>query len=182
VLDIGCGPGRAAIHLQERGHDVLSIDLSPLAVKTARLCGVRRAQVRSVTQVNARLGRFDTLLMLGNNFGLMSSRARARWLLRRFAGVTPPSGRVVAEAVDPYLTDDPDHLRYHRTNRARGRMSGQIRMRVRYRRFRTPWFDYLLVSQKEMWGLVRGTAWTVERFIDGDGPAYVVVLEKRDVA
>ena len=153
VLDIGCGPGRAAIHLQERGHDVLAIDLSPLAVKTARRCGVRRAKVRSVTQVNTRLGRFDTLLMLGNNFGLMSSRIRARWLLQRFAAVTPPSGRVVAEAVDPYATDDPDHLRYHRANRRRGRMSGQIRMRVRYRTFRTPWFDYLLVSQEEMSGL-----------------------------
>ena len=29
VLDIGCGAGRVALHLQSRGHEVLSVDLSP---------------------------------------------------------------------------------------------------------------------------------------------------------
>ncbi len=34
VLDIGCGAGRHSIYLQEKGFDVLGIDVSPLASET----------------------------------------------------------------------------------------------------------------------------------------------------
>jgi hypothetical protein len=40
-------------------------------------------------------------------------------------------------------------------------MSGQIRMRARYKRFATPWFDYLMVSPQELETIVNGTGWRV---------------------
>ena len=178
VLDVGCGAGRAALHLQGRGQDVLGIDNSPLAVKTCRLRGVRSARILSATQVSRRLGRFDTVLMLGNNFGLVENPRRARWLLGRFAAITGVNGRVVAETLDPYDTDDPLNLRYHKLNRSRQRMAGQVRIRVRYQSYRTPWFDYLLVSRDEMKKMLEGTSWELDRFVDSDGPAYVAVLRK----
>src|SRR5204863_4388583 len=42
VLDVGCGAGRVSLHLQERGLDVVGIDVSPLAVQVARHRGRRR--------------------------------------------------------------------------------------------------------------------------------------------
>jgi len=41
VLDVGCGAGRVAIHLEPRGQAVLSIDVSPGAVRTAGERGAR---------------------------------------------------------------------------------------------------------------------------------------------
>ena len=178
VLDIGCGAGRHALWLQDRGHDVLGIDLSPLAIKTAKLRGVRYARVLSITEVTVRLGRFDTILLFGNNFGLFANDRRARFLLRRFRGLVADGGCILAESRDIYRTDDPVHLRYQRGNRARRRMSGQIRLRVRYRELATPWFDYLMVSRQEMQRIVAGTGWRVSATLDGDGPQYVAVLEK----
>jgi len=91
------------------------------------------------------LGYIDTIFLLGNNFGLVANLRRARWLLRRFCAMTPTNGRIIAASNDPYETDDDDHLAYHPSNRRRGRMAGQIKFRVRYRKFMDRWFDYLKI-------------------------------------
>jgi SAM-dependent methyltransferase len=184
VLDVGCGGGRVALHLQKRGHDVVAIDLSPGAVEVSKRRGVRNARILSIDNVDDRLGRFDTIVMLGNNFGLFRSAANARRLLRRFHRLTGPDARIVAESLDPYDTDDKAHLAYQRTNRKRGRMSGQLRIRVRYRDYATPWFDYLIVSRDEMEEVVAGTGWRIVRYIgDDDGEyadLYIAIMEKED--
>ena len=84
-LDIGCGAGRVCLYVQEQGFDVTGIDVSPLAIEVCRRRGVLNAEVRSITELSSSFGTFDTLLTLGNNFGLFGSRKRTRWLLRRFA-------------------------------------------------------------------------------------------------
>ncbi|NNM05133.1 MAG: methyltransferase domain-containing protein [Gemmatimonadetes bacterium] len=176
VLDIGCGAGRLSLVLQERGHDVVAVDISPGAVETSKRRGVRDVREMSVTQVGPDLGTFDTIVMFGNNFGLFGSEKRTRWLLRRFHRLTTDSGRIVAESLNPYQTDEEIHLGYHERNRRRGRMGGQIRVRARYKNHRTPWFDYLLVSEEEMRGLLEGTGWRLEHVFDsGEGPYSVVI-------
>lgn len=180
VLDIGAGAGRVSLYLQARRHEVLAVDISPLAIRTVRLRGVRHARLLSITRISRRLGTFNTLVMFGNNFGLFGDPKRARWLLSRFDRMTPASGRIVAEVLDPYDTKQPEHLRYHRRNRARGRMAGQARIRVRYLDLATPWFDYLFVSRNELRTILRGTRWRIESIIDSQGPTYIAVLCKAE--
>jgi len=177
VLDIGCGAGRVALHLQERGHDVLAIDVSPLAVSVAKARGVKKARVLKATGVSKRLGTFDTIVMYGNNFGLFENPVRARWMLGRFHAMTPGDARLIVQSLDPYDTKATHHLDYHRRNRARGRMGGQVRLRVRYKGYATPWFDYLLVSRDEMREIMDGTGWRVKHFTDS-GAIYCTVIEK----
>ena len=179
VLDVGAGAGRVALHLQQRGHEVVAIDVSPLAVEACRRRGVRDARVVRFEDVNESLGSIDTVVMFGNNFGLFGSVPKARRLLRRLERLTTPEARIVAETRDTYTTDDPDHLAYHARNVRRGRMAGQLRIRIRHRSYATPWFDYLIVAPQELRDVVRDTAWKVRRLIKGDGGMYVAVLEKR---
>lgn len=178
VLDVGCGAGRHSIHLQAKGLDVTGIDVSPLALKVCRARGLRNTKLLSFTQVSPALGIFDTVTLLGNNFGLFGSRSRARWLLRRLKRLTSEDARIIAESTHVYQTANPDHLDYHKRNRKRGRMPGQIRIRVRYHRHVTPWFDYLLVSQAEMCEVIEGTGWEVSRFLESGGAPYIAVIEK----
>jgi len=178
VLDIGCGAGRHALYLQRRGLDVLGIDVSPLAVAVCRRRGLRHARVLSIGDVGPSLGTFGTVQLLGNNFGLFGSRARARRLLARLHAITDPDARILAESLDPHDTDNPAHRAYHHANRRRGRLPGQARIRVRYRRYATPWFDYLLVSRDEMRAILRGTGWTATRFLPPRGPLYVALITK----
>ena len=178
VLDVGCGAGRVCLHLQERGLEVVGIDVSPGAVEVSRRRGADDVRVLSIDDVDESLGLFDTIVMLGNNFGLFASRAKAGRLLRRFHQLTRPRGRIVAESRDIYASDDPKHLAYQARNRERGRMSGQIRIRVRHRDLATPWFDYLMVSRDELRALAAPAGWTLWRTLDSDD-TYVAVLEKR---
>jgi len=178
VLDIGAGAGRHSLYLQEQGHDVLATDTSPLAIETCRERGVKHAEVVPITRLSSRLGVFDTILMLGNNFGLFGSFTRARWLLRRFRGFTSPRARLIAESTDPHQTDRPEHLAMQRRNRERGRMPGQLRLRIRFRHYCTPWFDYLLVSKAEMVAILEGTGWRVAEYLDSPGPSYIAVIER----
>jgi SAM-dependent methyltransferase len=177
VLDVGCGAGRVCLHLQQRGLEVVGIDVSPGAVEVCRRRGVLDARVTPIEDVDASLGVFDTIVMLGNNLGLLASRTKARRLLRRFHALTSDRGRIVAETRDVHDTEDPVHLNYHERNRRRGRLPGQIRIRVRYRLLKTPWFDYLMVSRDELAELLGGTGWHLARTIDGED-TYIAVIEK----
>ncbi len=181
VLDIGCNAGRHALFLQKHGLEVLGVDVSPLAIAVAKERGVKNAEVRSIDELSAELGLFDTLLMLGNNFGLFGSAAKAKRLLRRFTTLTRPGATLIAESLNVYETKDPDHLAYIAANLKRGRMGGQIRMRARYRRFVTPWFDYLMVSPEEMDALLEGTRWKVaKRYQRAGVPVYTSIIERVD--
>ncbi len=179
VLDIGCGAGRHAIPLQEKGFDVVGIDNSPLAIEVCKRRGLKDARVLSINQISSKLGIFDTVLMMGNNFGLFGSFNDARRLLKKLDKVTAPKGRIIAETLDVYQTDNPDHLSYHEFNRQRGRMGGQVRLKVRYKKYATPWFDYLMVSKKEMADILDGTDWKISKLIDSPGPSYVAIIDKK---
>jgi SAM-dependent methyltransferase len=178
VLDVGAGAGRVSLHLQERGHEVVAIDISPGAVDVCRLRGVQDARVCRFEDVGPELGSFDTVVMWGNNFGLFAGARRAGTMLRRLHRLTSARGRIVAESRDTYATEEPAHLAYHERNRRRGRLAGQLRIRVRHRSLATPWFDYLIVSPDELRELVAGTGWHVARLLEGEAGMYAAVLEK----
>ena len=57
-------------------------------------------------------------------------------------------------------------------------MSGQLRFRVRYASYCSPWFDYLMVSPAEMKEILAGTGWRVERFLKSTDSHYIAVIEK----
>jgi hypothetical protein len=163
-----------ALELQRRGRSVVGIDISPGAVEVARGRGVRDVRLLAFQEVDDSLGRFETIVMLGNNFGLFGSPSKARRLLRR---LRPLADRIVAASIDPHATEDPAHLAYQERNRRRDRMAGQLRLRVRYRDLIGPWFDYLFVSPDEMASILEGTPWRITRLLQSGSAYYVAILE-----
>lgn len=178
VLDIGCGAGRHSLYLQNKGFDILGIDVSPLATKVCKLRGLKKAKVMSIEDVNFKPDSFDTIIMMGNNFGLFGNFKRARRLLRSFHKMTSKSALIIAETRNPYKTQTPAHLEYQKLNKKRGRMAGQIRIRIRFEKYVTKWFDYLLVSKEEMADILKGTGWKVREFLDSESPVYVAIIKK----
>ena len=176
VLDLGCGAGRVGVHLESRGHEVVGIDVSPLAVEVARQRGLADARLGTLDTAVRADERFDTILLLGNNLGILAGERQGRHLLRKLARVATDSARILAGSYDPYEGASELARGYHARNAARGKMGGVERLRVRYRQYATPWYDVLFASRDEVSRLVEGTGWVVRRFVD-DGPGYVAVLD-----
>jgi SAM-dependent methyltransferase len=178
VLDIGVGAGRTAIELQRRGMAVTGLDTSPGAIDIARRRGLRDTVVTTIDAYAARAAtRYDTFLMLGNNLGLLEGVDRAPVFLAALARLAKPGARIIAQGTDPYGTTDPVHVAYHRRNRERGRLGGQLRLRLRYRMLATEWFDYLNCSADELEKLLAGTGWRLKSVDDVDRPYYLAVME-----
>jgi len=179
VLDIGCGAGRHSLYLQNKGLDVTGIDNSPLAIKVCKARGLKQARVLSIFEIDKlKSHSFDTIILLGNNLGLFGSSENAKSLLKRFYKLTTSRGLILAESRDPYKTDDPFHLEYHKLNKKRGRLPGQLRIRIRFEKYVGEWFDYLLVSKNEMKEILKSTGWRVKKFIDSNNSSYIAAIEK----
>jgi hypothetical protein len=132
----------------------------------------------SIEELNFKPGSFDTVIMLGNNFGLFGSFKKARRLLKKLHKMTSKNGLIIASTRDTYKTDNPDHLECHKLNEKRGRMAGQLRIRIRFRKHVGRWFDYLIVSKREMEEMLKGTGWRIREFVDSGNSVYVAVIEK----
>ncbi len=173
VLDIGCGAGRHSLYLQKKGYDVLGIDNSPLSIKICKLRGLKNARVMNISDVGKlKPSSFDSAIMMGNNIGLLGSPEKAKTILKKLHKITTDNGVIIATGIDPYKTDDPIHLSYHKFNKKRGRMPGQLRIRIRHKTLIGPWFDYLFVSKKELVNIVKDTGWKVRSFAFDDTDAF----------
>ena len=178
VLDIGCGAGRHSLYLQSKGFNVLGIDNSPLAIKVCKLRGVKKAKVMPLEGVNFKPNTFETILMMGNNFGLVGNPKKAKRLLKKFHRMTSKDAVIIASTNDPYKTDNPVHLQYHRMNKRKGRMGGQVRIRVRYLQYKSRWLDLLMVSKEEMKQILSDTGWKVQEFLDTGTSYYTAIIKK----
>jgi len=182
VLDIGCGAGRHSLYLQARGFDVNSIDNSPLAVKVCKLRGLRKVKLMSLEQIDFSPGTFDTILMLGGNFSLLGNPSKAKKILAKLRKISSKNAVLIAETRDPYKTENPLHLQYHKQNRAERKLSGQSRIRVRHEKTVTRWIEWMILSKEEMKQLLEGTGWKVRKFIENEGTSYVAIISKTNLA
>lgn len=168
VLDAGCGAGRHALYLQTLGFDVDGIDQSKTAIDVAKARGLRSARVCSIEDLKVSDGPYDTILLLGNDLGLLRDKQSASSFLRKLHSITNPDAIILGESVDISKATSEAHLRYQKDNVAQGKMPGQIRMRIRCRDEATDWFDYLLLTPSELEQLAVGNGWQVENLYCGD--------------
>lgn len=178
VLDVGCGAGRHSLYLQEKHFEIVAVDASPLAVELSRLRGVRDCRVMPALQLNFPSRSFDTILLMGNNFGIAGNIENTKKLLSLFSELTTRTARFITTCRNPLQTSKPEHLAYHDLNKRRGKPIGQLTIRIEYKDQVGDWFDLLIMEPEAMAEICADVGWGVETLFESED-VYSSVLRKQ---
>jgi SAM-dependent methyltransferase len=104
IIDIGCGHGRHALALAERGPEVIGLDFAVALLKRARhLAAERRTQVRwirgDMRRLPLRSGCANAVLMM-DAFGFFDTEQEHEAVLREATRIVMTGGRVVLKVVN----------------------------------------------------------------------------------
>jgi SAM-dependent methyltransferase len=173
ILDVGAGAGRHSLAFQTLGKEVIALDPSPGAAEVCRRRGVKRVEEGTIETV---IGRFDTFTFFGNNLGMLA--AHPGDFFPAIEHLAMAGAVIIGTTIDPYRTEDSCHLRYHEQNRSAGRLSGSVRLRLRYRELKGEWFDLIFTSRDELASVIEPYGWRVAEVFDEGRPIYGAALQR----
>ncbi|CAN5213475.1 hypothetical protein BH20ACT24_BH20ACT24_21360 [soil metagenome] len=156
ALDVGCGPGRHARALLERGVDAFGVESSPTAARLATRRGVPVLQ-RSIFDGIPGAGRWGSALLLDGNIGIGGDPPA---LLRRVRTLLRPGGSAVVEVTSPARC---------------GRMGLAC---LESGRHRGPWFRWARVELPAIARMATAAGFRLRR-LDGGGERWFARLEAR---
>ena len=107
VLDVGCGAGSHALHLQQKGLEATGIDISTNAIKACELRGLKNSRVQNLLDLENE--KFDTILLLMNGTGIFGTLADTSKYLQKLKSLLNPNGQILVDSSDIiYMFDDGD--------------------------------------------------------------------------
>jgi SAM-dependent methyltransferase len=177
VLDIGAGTGRHSLVLQEKGLDVIALDVSPQAVDIMKKRGVRGVYHGDIFEFDQ--GKYDTLLLLLHGIGMVGDLDGLRRFLHHAHTLLAPGGILVFDSLDVRCTDDPMHLSYHEGNRRRNKYIGEIRFQIEYKGIRGPLFSWLQVDPETLNKVSVDEGWDTEIVCQEPWGDYLARLSER---
>tara|TARA_B100001287_G_scaffold1325_1_gene1013 strand:+ start:24803 stop:25579 length:777 start_codon:yes stop_codon:yes gene_type:complete len=184
VLDIGCGAGKHSLYFQGKGLDVYAMDNSSLAIDICKKQGIKNTILCDVNHFDKfdEAIKFDSILLWGNNFGLLQNESFFYYFLNLLQNFSNQGTKIFLESMDPFGFGfkDADTVKYIKHNLRQKKMAGQINVRIRYKKYVTPWQDYVFASKDELKKMLLNTNWRIEETLEAPSEnQYIAILKQK---
>ena len=169
ILDVGAGSGCHSIVLKERGHDIVAIDISELAVGVMKERGLDARNINFFDETFAE--KFDTILLAMNGIGIVGKVDRLPSFFRSLKRLLAPGGQVLLDSSDiKYIFMDEDGAMD--IDLAAG-YYGEIDYKMRYKNITGTPFDWLYIDFDTLSMYAEDHGFTCEKCIDGEHYDYL---------
>lgn len=173
ILDVGCGAGSHSLYLQQKGFDVVSIDISPNAIKACTLRGLKKAKVQDVMTLENE--KFDTILLLMNGAGMCGRLKNITKFLQKLKSLLTENGQILVDSSDIiYMFDDdedggkwiPGDSDYY----------GEVEFKVSYKGETEKPFDWMYIDYNTLQNAAIANELSCELILEGEHFDYLARL------
>jgi SAM-dependent methyltransferase len=171
ALDIGCGPGRHLLDLQDRLFAV-GLDVSEPVLRVCKERGGRNLVLGSARRLPFKEGAFGTVLLMSNGLGILGGIDITVEMLREARrALSDLDGNLIAHTTDPLAEESGVGEDYISKNESEGRPPGLLRIRLRYGDVVGPWFSLMLLTPEEVEDVLDRSGFEVVREVEW-GPTW----------
>lgn len=167
VLDVGGGAGSHALILQERGFDVVAIDISSAAVEIMKTRGLTNAIEGDIFNYSGE--KFDTLLFLMNGIGLTGTVEHFKTFLDQAKSLLNEGGQLLFDSSDiTYLYEDQEM--------PADKYYGEVSYQYEYKGEKGEWFNWLYIDPQLLKKIAREAGWECHLLFDDGQDQYLAEM------
>nr|BAJ06899.1 putative methyl transferase [uncultured bacterium] len=178
VLDVGAGAGLHALALQDRGVEVVALDISEHAVAVMRNRGVTDVWCGDV--LNFKGGPFKTVLMLWHGLGVVGDLQGLDRFLAHARTLIAGEGQILADSLDLRKAVDDQYRADRRRTGTSLRYFGEIRMQFEYQGKAGPLFSVLHVDPRTLEAHASRLGWRTQVLTSESNGDYLVRLTRSE--
>jgi SAM-dependent methyltransferase len=167
VLDVGGGAGSHALILQERGFDIVALDISATAVDIMKKRGLANAVQGDI--FNYQGEKFDTLLFLMNGIGLTGTVEDFKKFLTHAKILLNEGGQLLFDSSDiTYL--------YEGRAMPEDKYYGEVSYQYEYKGEKGDWFNWLYIDPQLLKKIARESGWECHLLFDDGQDQYLAEM------
>lgn len=172
VLDIGCGAGSHALYLQDKGLDVMAIDISEKAIEACQLRNIKNVKACDVLEYADE--KFDTLLLLMNGTGIFGKLNQISKYLTHLKSLLNEGGQILIDSSDLiYMYDQDEDGAYEIP--ATG-YYGELTFTISYKGQTEKSFDWLYLDYNTLQNAAHAHGLNCELITEGENFDYLARL------
>ena len=178
VLDVGCGAGSHALYLQEKGLEVVAMDISEGAIKVTQQRGVKNSRQTELLALKDE--KFDTLLLLMNGTGIFGILQNVALYLQHLKTLLTPTGQILIDSSDLRYMYDQEEISESNTQGAiwvpGDRYYGELDFVMSYKGQTSEPFSWLYLDETLFKTAAVANGFTFEVISRGDNFDYLAKL------
>lgn len=172
VLDVGAATGVHSLILNEKGFDILPIDVSEGAVEVMKLRGLENAKLQDYYQIKNE--KFDTIIMLMNGSGIAGNLQGLTILLNQAKKLLNKGGQLILDSSDiSYMYEDEDGSVWVDLNST---YQGEVDYQMEYKDCISDEFSWLFVDFGRLCLIAESAGWKCELVQEGEHYDYLARL------